>query len=134
MTEYQEKAIAAIEAQQAKVKERSPQWMVGEQLKDICRMEPHSAELIAQDLQVKEMGIVEAEKKLKTFADSHKAGGFACVIPAEADRILREFYGLPAFEENHVPREFYGLPAARGPSPNGLPPELGGGIDPLDFL
>lgn len=28
MTEFQEKAIAAIEAQQAKVKDRSPQWMV----------------------------------------------------------------------------------------------------------
>ncbi len=49
MTEFQEKAILAIEAQQAKVTARSPQWMVGEQLKDICRMEPGSAELIAQD-------------------------------------------------------------------------------------
>ena len=65
------KAIAAIEEQQARVKARSPQWMVGEQLKDICRREPKSAELIAQDLTVKEMSITEAEK------------------------ILREFYGLP---------------------------------------
>ena len=47
----QEQAIALLEAQQAKVKPRSPQWMVGEQLKDICRMEPRSAELIAQDLE-----------------------------------------------------------------------------------
>ena len=99
MTEYQEKAVAAIAAQQAKVKERSPQWMVGEQLKDICRMEPQSAELIAQDLQVKEMGIVEAEKKIKTFADAHKTGSFSCVTPAESDRILREFYGLSGQSE-----------------------------------
>ena len=96
MNAVQEQAIQAIEAQQAKVKERSPQWMVGEQLKDICRMEPRSAELIAQDLQVKEMSITEAEKKIKAFADAHKTGGFACVTPMEADRILREFYGLPA--------------------------------------
>lgn len=96
MTDFQEKAIAAIEAQQASVKERSPQWTVGEQLKDICRMEPRSAELIAQDLQVKEMGIVAAEKKLKAFADAHKTGNFSCVMPMEADRILREFYGLSA--------------------------------------
>ena len=35
----QEQAVALLEAQQAKVKPRSPQWMVGEQLKDICRKE-----------------------------------------------------------------------------------------------
>lgn len=96
MTEYQEKAIAAIEAQQAKLNGRSPQWMVGEQLKDICRMEPRSAELIAQDLENESMSIKEAEKKIKTFADGHKTGNFSCVTPMEADRILREFYGLPA--------------------------------------
>ena len=96
MNAAQEQAIQAIEAQQAKVKERSPQWMVGEQLKDICRHEPRSAELIVQDLQVEEMNITEAEKKIKAFADAHKTGSFACVTPMEADRILREFYGLPA--------------------------------------
>ena len=99
MNAVQEQAIQAIEAQQAKVKERSPQWMVGEQLKDICRREPRSAELIAQDLQVKEMSITEAEKKIKAFADTHKTGSFACVTPVESDRILREFYGLPAAGE-----------------------------------
>lgn len=98
MTEFQEKAIAAIEAQQAKVKERSPQWMVGEQLKDICRVEPRSAELIAQDLEHEAMSIVEAEKKIKAFADGHKTGNCSCVTPVEADRILREFYGLPSLE------------------------------------
>lgn len=99
MNEIQEKAIAAIEAQQAKVQDRSPQWMVGEQLKDICRVEPHSAELIAQDLENEAMSIVEAEKKIKAFADAHKTGSFSCVTPAEADRILREFYGLTSAGE-----------------------------------
>ena len=99
MNAVQEQAIQAIEAQQAKVKERSPQWMVGDQLKDICRLEPRSAELIVQDLQVKEMRITEAEKKLKAFADAHKTGSFACVTPVESDRILREFYSLPAAGE-----------------------------------
>lgn len=92
---YLEEALRAIEAQQKEVKERSPQWMVGEQLKDICLAEPASAELIAQDLTVKEMSITEAEKKIKAFADKDKTGNFACVTPMEADRILREFYGLP---------------------------------------
>lgn len=88
-------AIEKLQAQQAKVKTRSPQWMVAEQLMDICRSEPHSAELLDKDLDVAAMSIVEAEKKIKAFADSHKSGGFACVTPIEADRILRDFYGLP---------------------------------------
>jgi len=92
---YQTEAIRAIEAQQSKVKDRSPQWMVGEQLKDICRREPRSAELLAQDLKVYGMSITAAEKKIKAYADAHKTGDFSCVTPMEADRILREFYGLP---------------------------------------
>lgn len=96
MTEYQEKAIAAIESQQAKLEEDSMPWVVGEQLKDICRMEPRSAELIAQDLEVKEMSIVAAEKKIKAFADGHKKGNSSGVSGRQADRILREFYGLTA--------------------------------------
>ena len=87
-----ETALAALEAQQAKVKDRSPQWMVAEQLKDICRREPASAELIAQDLENEAMSIVEAEKKIKAFTKKHGGG----VSGIEADQILREFYGLPA--------------------------------------
>lgn len=89
-----EQAIALLELQQSKVKERSAPWMVAEQLKDICRLEPESAELIAQDLENPEMGIVQAEKKIKAFADAHKTGSFSCVTPSEAEGILREFYGL----------------------------------------
>ena len=91
-----ERAVALLEEQQAKVPARSPQWMVGEQLKDICRREPHCAELIAQDLENPAMSITEAERKIKAFADGHKTGMFSCVSSAEADRILREFYGLPS--------------------------------------
>lgn len=91
-----DQAIALLNEQQSKVKERSGPWMVAEQLKDICRQEPDSAELIAQDLENPEMGIVQAEKKIKAFADAHKTGSFSCVTPAESDRILREFYGLGA--------------------------------------
>ena len=89
-----EQAIALLELQQSKVKERSAPWMVAEQLKDICRREAHSAEILAKDLENASMSITEAEKKIKAFADRHRNGGFACVTPAEADAILREFYGL----------------------------------------
>ena len=98
MTSAQEQAIAKLKEQRAKVKSRSPQWMAAEQLMDICRMEPESAELIAQDLD-NGLNITEAEKKIKAFADGHKTGNFSCVTPVEADSILREFYGLPQTRE-----------------------------------
>lgn len=99
MNEMQKQAITAIEAAQKAVKERTAPWMVGEQLKDICGREPDSAVLILQDLEQKGMGLADAEKQIKAFADKHKTGSFACVTPAEADRILRTFYGLPAAAE-----------------------------------
>ena len=89
------RAIQKLLEQQSKVKERTAPWMVANQLMDICRREPASAEIIAQDLENESMSIVEAEKKIKAFADKHKTGNFACVTPADAEDILREFYGLP---------------------------------------
>ena len=94
-----EQAIEKLREQQSGVKERSAPWMVAEQLMDICRREPASADLIAQDLENASMSIVEAEKKIKAFADKHKTGNFACVTPAEAEDILREFYGLGTSEK-----------------------------------
>lgn len=64
-----DRAIELLEEQQRKVKERSAPWMVAEQLKDICRREPHSAEILAQDLENASMSITEAEKKIKAFAE-----------------------------------------------------------------
>ncbi len=93
---WTELAVSKLQAQQGKVKARSAPWMVAEQFMDICRREPASAELIAQDLDSKEMSIECAEKKIKAYADTHKSGGFSCVTPAEAEDILRKFYGLPA--------------------------------------
>ena len=87
-------AVGKIERQQAKEKGRTAAWMVGEQLKDMARREPESAELLDKDLDIPEMSIQQAEKKIKVYADAHKRGSFACVTPAEAERILREFYGL----------------------------------------
>ena len=86
--------MLAIEAQQPK--QRTAVWMVGEQLKDMLRAEPELAEIVEQDLAVKAMSLAECEKKIKAYADAHKTGNFACVIPSEAERIIREFYGLPA--------------------------------------
>lgn len=96
MSLWTEEAVAAIEKQQGT--ERTPAWMVGEQLKDMVRCEPHLAELICQDLEKKELSLTECEKKIKAYADKHQSKGFACVTPVEAERIIREFYGLPERE------------------------------------
>ena len=88
-------AMDLLREQQERVPERSAPWMVAEQLMDICRREPECAALLEKDLQNKGMGIADAERKIKAFADAHKTGSFACVTPAEAENILREFYGLP---------------------------------------
>lgn len=95
-------AMDKLRAQQSKVKERSAPWMVAEQLMDICRREPESAALIAQDLDNPEMGIVQAERKIKAFADQHRLGNSSGVTGAEAEDILRKFYGLskPGAEQN----------------------------------
>lgn len=113
-----ELAIQRLREQQSRVKERSPQWMVAQQLMDLVRAEPQCAEILAQDLEVESMSITEAEKKIKAFADSHKTGSFSCVTPVESDRILREFYGLS-------PR-----PGGAG---DGLEPTGGLGLDLADF-
>jgi len=107
-----EEAMLTITAQQPK--ERTAVWMVGEQLKDILRAEPHLAEIVVQDLEVEAMSLAGCEKKIKEFADKHKKNGFACVIPSEAERIIREFYGLPA--------------RGKQPTPKAEPETVGGGI------
>lgn len=97
MNEKYSEVEKLIRAQQAKMKEGEPAWCVGEQLLDMARGIPGAAELLAQDLTVKGMGIADAEKKLRAFADErHKKIGGNCVgiLPREAEKILREFYGI----------------------------------------
>lgn len=95
MTKTQEAAIAAIEEQQKKISEGTAPWCCAEQMKDICRSEPDSAELILKDLTVPEMSVTNAEKKIKDYADKQKTGNFSFVSPKKSDEIIREFYGLP---------------------------------------
>ncbi len=95
-----EKAIEKI-CQQQKGIEDTAAYCVGEQLKDIIRTAPGAAELVFKDLDVKEMSIIECEKKIKALADrrhNKNRGNFAFVSPKEADGIIREFYGIPDAE------------------------------------
>ncbi len=97
MTEAQKRAIAEIEKQQKGMEKYSCPYVVGEQLKDICIREPASAELLANDLQVKEMDLNHAERKIYEFGKNMmkgKTGGVA-ISPVWAEKVLRDFYKLP---------------------------------------
>lgn len=126
MTDTQRNAIEKLKAQQEKQEKFSPAWGVAEQLMDICLAEPASADLINTDLDNPDMSIVRAEQKIKKFADElhKKSNGQSVFVPAsESDRILREFYGLPARAENPNP----------GADPNPAPDEEKP-LDLMDFL
>ena len=94
MSEVLNSVISKIEAQQEKCQNEAA-FCVGEQLKDMAREDSSVAELLDKDLDVEDMSITMAEKKIKAYADSHRKGRCGFVPPTEADRILREFYGLP---------------------------------------
>lgn len=85
--------------QQQKGMEGTAVWMVGEQLKDICRREPDCESILAEDLQNPDMSLAKAERKIEAYARAHKKGKEGCCPPQEAEKILREFYGLPGAGE-----------------------------------
>ena len=93
--------LTAIIAEQQKGHETEPRFMIGEQLKEIAEREPLSAELLERDLEIEEMNLEAAEKHFQEHADRNhgKAKAF-CITPKVAERLLREFYGLPIPEEN----------------------------------
>lgn len=93
MTAY-ERAAAKIAEQQKGNQQYSVIYQLGEQLKEIC-MDARCAQLVAEDLENKSMSLKELEKKIAAFASAHKSGNCGCCPPGEADRIIREFYGLP---------------------------------------
>ena len=94
-----------IEAQQ-KGLEDTTVFMVGEQLKDICRADPACAEIVAADLQQEAMSIANCEKKIKAIADElskNKRLQSVGVSPDTAEKIIRQFYGLPEVGEKSAP-------------------------------
>ena len=83
-----------------KGKENTPAWMVGEQLKDICRREPRCEQIVLEDLANADMSLEKCEKQIKAWADKQKkTGNCVCVPPNVAEGIIREFYGLGKAEE-----------------------------------
>lgn len=92
-------AISKIEAQQQGKKGTSV-WYVGEQLKDICRENVHNADIVSTDLDNPDMSIEKCERKIEEYARNHKSGNCGCCPPDVADRIIREFYGIPTADDS----------------------------------
>ena len=93
-------AIEKIEAQQEKLDPNTPAWMIGEQLKDICRGDMHCEKIVREDLDSEAMSLQKAADKLQQYANAnHGNKKCFCITPKVADGILREFYGLPAAGE-----------------------------------
>lgn len=88
-----EKCMELITAQQG-TDQNNPVYWVGEQLKDIVRCTPGTAELVAKDIEHGGMTVATCERKIKAYADGHKSGSKAVVPPPVADQIIREYFGL----------------------------------------
>lgn len=93
---YTQEVMDEISRQQAEVKQYSAPWCVGEQLKDIIAVTDGAAEIVLHDLKGEGMKLTDCEKKIAEFASAHRSGNTGCCPPKEADRIIREFYGLPS--------------------------------------
>lgn len=89
-----QKALDLIAGQQKQAGTDAPAWFVGQQLADILRGQPDAAQIVAQDLAQRGMGIADCEKKIAEFASKNKKGNVGFCGPADADRIIREFYGI----------------------------------------
>lgn len=93
MSERLQEALDAITKLQPAAE--GPVWMVGEQLKDMLRDVPALAGIVIEDLQADKDALKHCESKIREHARKH--GG--CCIPKDADRIIREHFGLQAKPE-----------------------------------
>ena len=93
-----------IEEQQERCKDTQA-FYVGEHIKEICRESTEIAEIVLQDLSNPELSIIKAEAKIAAYAREHGSKKFGFCPPQEADRILREFYGLPSRAVSPAPQK-----------------------------
>lgn len=93
--------LSVIENQQ-KGKEYTDVYMVGEQLKDICRENERICEIVLTDMNEAQMSLEKCAAEIKKEADrlhEEKKGSCICIPPDVAEEIIRKFYGIPK-EEN----------------------------------
>ena len=82
-------------ASQQKGREGTDVFCAGEQLKEICRGSEEMSEIVVTDLEKPAMSIEMAVHGIRDFAAKHKVDRMGFCGPMDAERILRNFYGLP---------------------------------------
>ena len=93
-----------ISAQQGE--EGTPQFQIGEQLKEIAAESDHTANLILQDIDKEGMGLEDLDEHFAEYAEKHKGkANRYCITPKVADRLIRKFYGLPERDATPAPVE-----------------------------
>lgn len=83
-------------------KENRPEWMIGQQLIDMIKADERIAPIIGEDLQNPGMSLEKCAEAMKKRADeihSKTKGNCVCITPAEAEKVIRKFYGLPDPDE-----------------------------------
>ena len=101
---YLQEATEIIRKQQGK---RGPVWMCGEQLLEMIAPDEAAAKLVLDDLRHGGMSLEECERKIKQFATGH--GG--CCTGSEAEKIIREYFGLQKAEAASKEPETAAAPA-----------------------
>ena len=81
---------------QEKLDPESCAFEIGEQLKDICRRDPACEAILLEDLQNPAMDLNAADKMLYDWGKKQAKGkGGYGISGRQAEKLLREFYGLP---------------------------------------
>lgn len=101
--QYLQEVTALIRKQQG---QRGPVWMCGEQLLEMITPDEAAAKLVLDDLQHGGMSLKDCEANIHTFA--YKNG--SCCTGAEAEKIIRKYFGLP--EQTAAPKPEPAAPPA----------------------
>lgn len=97
--------IAELERQRKEAPEGSLTKAVGDMLWGMVTGGGIAAEVVAQDLENKEMSLKKCADKLTAYAREHQKAGCYWMPPEEAGRIIREFYGIPEEEAQETEEE-----------------------------
>lgn len=84
---YLQEATALIRDQQGP---RGPIWMCGEQLLEMITPDEAATKLVLDDIQHGGLTLAACERKIAGFAKKNKG----CCTGAEAEKIIREYFGL----------------------------------------
>ena len=102
---YLQEATETIRGQQGK---RGPVWMCGEQLLEMIAADETAAKLVLDDLKHGVMSLKGCEAEIRAFACKNGS----CCTGEEAEKIIREYFGLQKAEAARQEPETATAPAS----------------------